>query len=57
MLVTALSPHVGYDRAAKIAHVAHVDHSSLKEAALKLQFLSGEDFDKWVKPEEMTRPA
>ena len=57
MLVTALNPHVGYDKAAKIAHTAHVDHSSLREAALKLGFLSGEEFDRWVNPEEMTRPS
>ena len=57
MLVTALSPVVGYDKAAKIAHTAHVDHSTLREAALKLGYLSGEEFDRWVKPEEMTRPA
>lgn len=57
MLVTALSPIVGYDKSAKIAHTAHVDGSSLREAAIKLGFLSGEDFDKYVKPEEMTRPA
>jgi fumarate hydratase class II len=57
MLVTALSPIVGYDKAATIAHTAHVDHSTLREAAFKLGFLSGEDFDKYVKPEEMTRPS
>jgi fumarate hydratase class II len=57
MLVTALSPVVGYDKAAKIAHTAHVDGSSLREAAMKLGFLSSEEFDKWVKPEEMTRPS
>jgi fumarate hydratase class II len=56
MLVTALSPVVGYDKAAKIAHTAHVNGSSLREAAVKLGFLSGEDFDKYVKPEEMTHP-
>src|SRR5689334_9811276 len=56
-LVTALSPHVGYDKSAKIAHTAHVDHSSLKEAAVKLGFVSAEEFDKWVVPEEMTRPS
>src|SRR5207237_535199 len=44
MLVTALSPVVGYDRAAKIAHTAHIDKSSLREAALKLGFMSGEEF-------------
>ncbi len=57
MLVTALSPVVGYDKAAKIAHTAHVDGSSLREAAVKLGYLSAEDFDKWVKPEEMTHPS
>ena len=57
MLVTALSPLVGYDKAAKIAHTAHVDGSSLREATVKLGFLSGEEFDKWVKPEEMTKPS
>jgi len=56
MLVTALSPVLGYDKAAKIAHVAHVDGSSLKEAAMKLGYLSAEDFDKWVRPEQMTSP-
>jgi fumarate hydratase class II len=56
MLVTALAPKVGYDKAAKIAHTAHVDHSSLKAAALKLGYLTAEEFDEWVKPEKMTRP-
>jgi fumarate hydratase, class II len=56
MLVTALSPVLGYDKAAKIAHVAHVEGSSLKEAAMKLGYLSAEDFDKWVRPEQMTSP-
>lgn len=57
MLVTALSPIVGYDKSAKIAHTAHVDGSSLREATIKLGFLTGEQFDQYVKPEEMTRPA
>ena len=56
MLVTALSPVVGYDKSAKIAHTAHVDGSTLREAAVKLGFLSGEEFDKHVKPEQMTHP-
>jgi len=56
MLVTALAPKVGYDNAAKIAHTAHVEHSSLKEAAVKLGHLTGEEFDALVKPEKMTRP-
>ncbi len=57
MLVTALSPIVGYDKAAEIAHTAHVDGSSLKQAAVKLGYLSGEDFERWVNAENMTRPA
>src|SRR3954468_25000716 len=56
MLVTALAPQVGYDKAAKIAHTAHVDHSSLRQAALKLGYLTGEEFDAAVKPETMTHP-
>src|ERR1700675_1560551 len=56
MLVTALTPKIGYDKAAKIAHTAHVEHSSLREAALKLGYLTGEEFDQLVKPERMTRP-
>ena len=56
MLVTALAPKVGYDNAAKIAHTAHVEHSSLREAAVKLGHLTGEEFDALVKPEKMTRP-
>src|SRR6516162_8711829 len=56
MLVTALAPKVGYDKAAQIAHTAHVEHTSLKEAALKLGYLTAEEFDQWVKPEKMTRP-
>src|SRR5689334_1532885 len=56
MLVTALSPKIGYDKAAKVAHTAHHDHSSLREACLKLGYLSGEDFDALVKPEDMTHP-
>jgi fumarate hydratase class II len=57
MLVTALSPVIGYDKSAKIAHTAHIDHSTLKEAALKLGFLSAGDFDKYVQPEAMTHPG
>jgi fumarate hydratase class II len=57
MLVTALSPVVGYDKAAKIAHTAHANGSSLREAAVKLGLLSSEEFDKWVQPHEMTRPS
>lgn len=56
MLVTALNPHIGYDKAAKIAKHAHQKKISLREAAVELGILSGEDFDKFVKPEEMTHP-
>ncbi len=56
MLVTALAPKVGYDKAAQIAHTAHVEHTSLREAALKLGYLTGEEFDQLVRPEKMTRP-
>ena len=53
MLVTALSPHIGYDRAAEIAKKAHREGSTLKEAALALGYVKAEDFDRWVKPEAM----
>ncbi|WP_334130344.1 class II fumarate hydratase [Sneathiella sp.] len=53
MLVTALNPHIGYDNAAKIAKKAHADNSSLKEAALALGLLTAEQFDDWVRPENM----
>src|ERR1700682_1604371 len=56
MLVTALSPKIGYDNAAKVAHTAHHENTSLREAAVKLGFLSGEEFDALVKPEDMTHP-
>ena len=56
MLVTALAPKIGYDNAAKVAHTAHVEHSSLKEAAVKMGFLTAEEFDKLVRPETMTHP-
>jgi fumarate hydratase class II len=56
MLVTALNPHIGYDKAAKIAKQAHKEGTSLKEAAVSLGFLSPEDFERWVRAEEMTHP-
>ncbi len=55
MLVTALSPHIGYDRAAEIAKKAHREGSTLREAALALGYVSAEDFDRWVRPEAMIR--
>jgi fumarate hydratase class II len=56
MLVTAIAPRVGYDNAAKIAHTAHVERTSLRDAAVKLGHLKGEEFDQLVKPEKMTKP-
>jgi fumarate hydratase class II len=53
MLVTALSPHIGYDRAAEIAKKAHRDGTTLREAALALGHVRAEDFDRWVRPEAM----
>lgn len=56
MLVTALNPHIGYDKSAKIAKTAHKEGTTLKEAALKLGFLTEEQFNEWVKPEDMLGP-
>lgn len=53
MLVTALNPYIGYENAAAIAKKAHKDGSSLREAAIKLGLLTSEQFDEWVKPEDM----
>lgn len=53
MLVTALSPHIGYDKAAQTAHKAHKENLSLKQACLKLGFLTEEQFDQILRPEEM----
>jgi fumarate hydratase class II len=56
MLVTALTPRIGYDKAAEIAHKAHHDHSSLRAATLKLGYLTEKEFDDLVRPEKMTHP-
>jgi fumarate hydratase class II len=56
MLVTALAPKIGYDAAAQVAKAAHHSHISLREAAIKLGFVSAEEFDALVKPEDMTHP-
>lgn len=56
MLVTALNPHVGYDNAAKIAKKAHAENKTLKQVAVELGILSADDFDRLIKPEEMTHP-
>ncbi|SEM82817.1 fumarase, class II [bacterium A37T11] len=53
MLVTALNPHIGYENAAKIAKKAHKENTSLREAALALNLLTNEQFDAWVRPEDM----
>ena len=53
MLVTALSPHIGYENAAKVVHLAHEKGLTLKEATLSLGYLNSEEFDKYFKPEEM----
>jgi fumarate hydratase class II len=57
MLVTALNPHIGYDNAAKIAKKAHAEDTTLKEAALALGLLTAEQFDEWVNPLDMIKPA
>src|SRR5213082_2036400 len=56
MLVTALAPKIGYDNAAKVAKTAHKEHISLREAAVKLGFVTAAEFDALVKPEDMTHP-
>ena len=53
MLVTALNTHIGYDKAAKIAKKAYNDNTTLKDAAIELGFLTAEEFDQWVRPENM----
>lgn len=53
MLVTALNPHIGYEKAAKIAKAAHENGTTLKEEAIKSGFLTEEEFAKWIKPEDM----
>jgi fumarate hydratase, class II len=56
MLVTALAPQIGYDKAAKIARAAHANGTTLREEAIRLGFVSPEEFDRVVRPERMTRP-
>ena len=57
MLVTALSPHIGYDKAARVAHKAHHEGTTLREAAVALGYLTGEEFDRLVRPERMIGPT
>src|SRR5437667_10526475 len=56
MLVTALAPKIGYDNAAKVAKIAHQEGMSLREAAIKLGFVTAKEFDALVRPEDMTHP-
>ena len=56
MLVTALAPHIGYDKAAQVAKAAHANGTTLREEAVRLGYVSGKDFDRLVRPEQMTRP-
>ncbi len=57
MLVTALSPHIGYDRAAEVAHEAHQSGKTLKQTAVALGYVTEDEFDRIVKPEEMVHPG
>ena len=57
MLVTALAPHIGYDRAAQIAKLAQHEGLTLKQAALQLEFVTEQQFDEWIVPIDMTRPG
>jgi fumarate hydratase class II len=57
MLVTALAPHIGYDKAAQVAKHAHAHGTLLRDAAIALGYVTGEDFDRWVRPEAMVGPA
>src|SRR3982751_1556238 len=56
MLVTALNPHIGYDKAAEVAKNAHKKKTSLRASAIELGYLTGEEFDRYVRPEQMTHP-
>ncbi len=57
MLVTALNPHIGYERSAEIAKKAHREGTTLREAALALGYVDARQFDEWVRPQDMTRPS
>ncbi len=56
MLVTALNPHIGYDKASEVSKKAYKDNSTLREAIIALNYMSGEEFDRLVKPEQMISP-
>ena len=57
MLVTALNRHIGYDKSAAIAKLAHREGKTLREAALALGYLTAQEFDSWISPLAMTRPG
>ena len=57
MLVTALTPHIGYDKSAEIAKLANTEGTTLKQAALKLGYVSADDYDRWVIPADMIHPT
>ena len=57
MLVTALAPKIGYERAAKIAKAAHANGTTLREEAIRLGYVSAAEFDRLVRPEKMIRPG
>jgi fumarate hydratase class II len=57
MLVTALNPHIGYDKAVQVAKLALAEDITLKDAAARLGHVAPEDFDRWVRPEAMIGPA
>lgn len=56
MLVTALNPYLGYEKAAEVAKKAHIEGKTLKQACLELEFLTSEEFEQWVRPEKMINP-
>ena len=56
MLVTALNPHIGYDKASQVAKKAHRDNSTLREAIISLGYMSGKEFDLLVDPKKMIKP-
>ena len=56
MLATALNRKIGYDKASKVAKLAHKNNTSLKEAAMELGYMTDKEFDRWVRPEDMLEP-
>ena len=57
MLITALNPHIGYDKAAEVSKKAYKEKSTLREAIIALDYMSGEDFDRLVQPDKMIHPT